>query len=128
MKPILQGRLMVFQHGGRWNFGITSTLQPKLHIIFDVHLIDQFWRLGGIADKPHDMIEKAHQPWKWEKERVWGVKNFQMQQKCHLRAVRKQGHYKIRLKMEEVANKRRQVFHSSTPSKRAQNKATTIRE
>jgi hypothetical protein len=39
----------------------------------------------------------------------------------------KRGHYKIKVKMEEVANKRRGVFRSDTPSQRAQNKATTIR-
>jgi hypothetical protein len=74
------------------------------------------------------MIEKAHQPWKREKKRTLGVKNCVRQQKCQLRIVRKRCHYKIRLKMEEVANKRRQVFRSNTSSTRAENKATTVQE
>ena len=56
-----------------------STDQPKWHLVFDGHLVDQVRIFWGLADKLDDVIEKAHQPWKREKERTWNIKNFKMQ-------------------------------------------------
>jgi hypothetical protein len=38
-----------------------STLQPKWHLTFDGHLMDQYSRYGGLADKSDESIEKGHQ-------------------------------------------------------------------
>jgi hypothetical protein len=35
-----------------------STLQPKWHLTFDGHLLQQFTKYGGIADKSDETIEK----------------------------------------------------------------------
>ncbi len=40
-----------------------STDQPKWHLLFDGHLVDQVCMFCGLTDKLDDMIEKAHQPW-----------------------------------------------------------------
>jgi hypothetical protein len=48
-----------------------STDQPKWHLLFDGHLVDQVRMFWGLADKLDDVIEKAHQPWKREKERTF---------------------------------------------------------
>jgi hypothetical protein len=93
-----------------WRQCRLTTLQPKWHLIFDGHLLEQVCRFGGLADKIDDFIEKAHQPWKREKERTWGVKNFKQQQVCQLMAVRKRTHYKIDAKIEENARKRKRNF------------------
>jgi hypothetical protein len=38
-----------------------STLQPKWHLTFDGHLMEQFKQHGGLADKSDETIEKGHQ-------------------------------------------------------------------
>jgi hypothetical protein len=76
-----------------------STDQPKWHLLFDGHLVDQVRMFWGLADKLNDVIEKAHQPWKRE-EHTWNIKHFRMQQKQQLRAVRKRNHHKIRAELE----------------------------
>jgi hypothetical protein len=91
-----------------------TTLQPKWHLIFDGHLIDQVRREGGLADKNDDAIEKAHQPWKREKERTWNIQNFEEQQRSQLKSVRKRNHYKINGRMAEVSNKRKRLFKSNS--------------
>ena len=65
-----------------------GTLQPKWHVIFDGHLVQQVKLHRGLADKTDDVIELAHQPWKREKERMWNIKNFEMQQKRQLKAAK----------------------------------------
>jgi hypothetical protein len=74
-----------------------STDQPKWHLLFDGHLVDQVHMFWGLADKLDDVIEKACQPWKKEKEQTWNIKNFQKQ---HLAAVQKRKHFKIRAELE----------------------------
>ena len=44
-----------------------STNQPKWHLLFEGHLVDQVHLFWGLADKLDDVIEKAHQPWKRKK-------------------------------------------------------------
>ena len=74
-----------------------------------------FW---GLADKLDDVIEKAHQPWKREKERTWNIKNFKMQQKQQLAAVRKQNHYKIQAELEITCQLRTRTFKNESERKR----------
>jgi hypothetical protein len=78
-----------------WVVSGWSTNQPKWHLLFDGHLVDQVRLFWGLVDKLDDVIEKAHQPWKREKEQTWNIKNFKMQQNQQLAAVRKRNHFKI---------------------------------
>jgi hypothetical protein len=104
------------------------TLQPKWHIVF-FHLVEQVRKHRGIADKNDDMIEKAHQPWKREKERTWNVKNFEQQQKCQLKNIRKRSHYKIQSTLKQFTIKRRRTFKSQqNPTTKKEVKEGLMRE
>jgi hypothetical protein len=106
-----------------------STDQPKWHLLFDGHLVDQVRQFWGLADKLDDVIEKAHQPWKREKERTWNIKNFRMQQKQQLAAVRKRNHFKIRAELEITRQLRKRTFKNGKERKRkAEAKVEGIRE
>jgi hypothetical protein len=61
---------------------------PKAHLMFDGHLLAQFIKHGGLADKTEDPIEFDHQEWKKEKDRTRSVKAFKLQQKCHWKVRR----------------------------------------
>jgi hypothetical protein len=50
-----------------------STLQPKWHLTFDGHLLEQFKKFGGLADKSDETIEKGHQTFKHLRERFRGL-------------------------------------------------------
>ena len=103
-----------------WTRCRITTLQPKWHVTFVGHLFHQVKQHQGLADKNDDIIEKAHQPWKREKERTWNIKNFQLQQRCQLKSVRKRSHYKVCTKMAELEIKRRRRY-----SNEMQNPTTT---
>ena len=94
------------------DLGLT-TYQPKWHLVFDGHLLEQVKRFGGLGDKCDDMIEKAHQPWKREKERTWGVQNFKNRQQCQLNAVRRRNHHLIETKIAENEKKRERNFKTN---------------
>ena len=87
-----------------------AMLQTKWHLIFDGHLLHQVRTCGGLADKTDDFIEKAHQPWKREKERTWGMKNFQQQQLCQLESVRMTNHCLVHGKIEQNWQKRKRKW------------------
>jgi hypothetical protein len=75
--------------------GRLSTLQPKWHLTFDGHLLHCVDVYGGLADKSDEAIEKGHQEWKQLQERFCRIRNFEQQQKCMMRAWRRQHHYSI---------------------------------
>jgi hypothetical protein len=111
-----------------WHICGLPTLQPKWHIVF-FHLVEQVRMHHGIADKNDDMIEKAHQPWKREKERTWNVKNFRQQKNCQLKAIRKRSHFKIQSTLKRFACKRRRTFKSDqNPTTKKEVKAGLMRE
>ena len=93
------------------------------------HLIDQVTTHHGLADKNDDMIEKAHQPWKREKERTWNIKCFKDRQRAQLKSMRKRYHYKIAASIEKVNRKRRRVYknRSSNPVARSAMSSRTKR-
>ena len=101
-----------------------GTLQPKWHAIFSGHLIDQVRSFKGIADKTDDMIEKAHQPWKREKERTWNIKRFESQQRCQLKAIRKRTHHMISSKLSEFSIKKQRVFSNKDSNPNTKSAAT----
>jgi hypothetical protein len=79
----------------RWLELRLLTLQPKWHLIFDGHLLHCVDVCGGLADKSDEAIEKGHQEWKRLQERFCQIRNFEQQQKCTVRAWRRQQHYSI---------------------------------
>ena len=79
----------------RWLELGLSTLHPKWHLTFDGHLLHCVDACGGLADKSDEAIEKGHQEWKRLQERFCRIRNFEQQQKCIVRAWRRQQHYSI---------------------------------
>ena len=63
-----------------------TTLQPKWHLTFDGHLLDQVTHMHGIADKGEDPIEKAHQDWRVMYERFCRIPSFERGERCIRRA------------------------------------------
>jgi hypothetical protein len=59
-----------------------STLQPKWHLTFDGHLLQQFTKYGGIADKSDETIEKGHQTLKALRDRFRGISSYEQRETC----------------------------------------------
>jgi hypothetical protein len=74
-----------------------------------------FWR---VTEKLDNVIKKAHQPWKREKEQTWNIKNFKMQQKQQLAAVRKRDHFKIRAELKITRQLCKRAFKNDKEHKR----------
>jgi hypothetical protein len=66
-----------------------STLQPKWHLTFDGHLLDQFTKYGGLADKSDETIEKGHQTLKALRERFRGISSYEVRENCIRRELRR---------------------------------------
>jgi hypothetical protein len=66
-----------------------STLQPKWHLTFDGHLLHQFNKYGGLADKSDETIEKGHQTLKLLRDRFRGVNSYEMKEACIRRELRR---------------------------------------
>jgi hypothetical protein len=91
-----------------------------------VEQVRLFW---GLTDKLDNVIEKAHQPWKREKEQTWNIKHFKIQQKQQLAAVRKQNHYKIQAELEITYQLHKRTFKNDKECKRkAEMKVEGIQE
>jgi hypothetical protein len=88
---------------------------PKCHLVFDGHLLHQFRKYGGLADKNEDVIEFDHQIWKREKERTRTVKNFKTQQRCQVKKMRRTQHHKVRFVVEKF---RRERKRETTPAEK----------
>jgi hypothetical protein len=66
-----------------------STLQPKWHLTFDGHLLEQFNRYGGLADKSDETIEKWHQTLKTLRDRFRGITSYEQKETCIRRELRR---------------------------------------
>jgi hypothetical protein len=66
-----------------------STLQPKWHLTFDGHLLDQFTKVGGLADKSDKTIEKGHQTLKALGNRFSGISTYEQRETCIRRELRR---------------------------------------
>jgi hypothetical protein len=66
-----------------------STLQPKWHLTFDGHLLDQYRRYQGLADKSDESIEKEHQTLKTLRERFRGIPSYSQREACIRRELRR---------------------------------------
>jgi hypothetical protein len=93
----------------RWLELGLSTLLPKWHLTFDGHLLHCVTSCGGLADKSDEAIEKGHQEWKRLQDRFCRIRNFLQQQKCIIRAWRRQQHYSIVATVAEFESKKAQA-------------------
>ena len=66
-----------------------STLQPKWHLTFDGHLLDQFKKYKGLADKSDETIEKGHQTLKALRNRFNGISSYEQRETCIRRELRR---------------------------------------
>jgi hypothetical protein len=66
-----------------------STLQPKWHLTFDGHLLEQFNKFAGLADKSDETIEKGHQTLKNLRERFRGISSYEQREVCIRRELRR---------------------------------------
>lgn len=66
-----------------------ETLQPKWHMTFDGHLLEQAQRHGRLADKADDTIELQHQTLQKPRDRCWGITSFQRRETCIRRELRR---------------------------------------
>jgi len=66
-----------------------GTLQPKWHLTFDGHLVDQVRKHGGLADKADDTIEFQHQTLMKLRDRYRSVRSFRTKETCTRRELRR---------------------------------------
>ena len=110
----------------RWSELGLSTLQPKWHLAFDGHLLHCVASCGGLADKSDEAIEKGHQEWKRLHDRFCRMRNFQQQQKCIVRAWRRQQHHSIVAAVAKFESKRPK--HSTTTDRKKKAEARVADE
>jgi hypothetical protein len=107
-EEVLQLEKVVLDAKTLWTeCGFNITGNPKCHLIFDGHLVYQFRKYGGLADKNEDWIESDHQVWKREKERTRTVKNFRIQQRCQVKKMRRTQHFKVRFIIERFQREKK---------------------
>ena len=73
-----------------WNQLDLGTLQPKWHMTFDGHLLNQVITCGGLADKSDESIELQHQTLMKLRDRCRSVTSYQKRQNCMRRELRRQ--------------------------------------
>jgi hypothetical protein len=74
-ESLKEGKALWFRMG-------LSTLQPKWHLTFDGHLLDQFTKYGGLADKLDESIEKGHQTLKALRHCFRGIPTYKQRETC----------------------------------------------
>ena len=104
----------------RWlDLGI-STLQPKWHLTFDGHLVDQVRKFHGLADKGDDPIEKGHQTWKIFYERFCRIVSFSKREKCIRKAWKRSRHPGIQNEIKLFDERRKKQSENSVRKRKAQ--------
>jgi hypothetical protein len=68
-----------------------------------------------LADENEDVTEFDHQIWKQEKERTRTVKNFESQQRCQAKKMRRTQRCKVRFVIERL---RRERKREKTPAEK----------
>jgi hypothetical protein len=76
------------------------TLQPKWHLTFDVHLLEQFKKLGGLADKSDETIEKGHQTLMQLREHFRGITSYEQRETCIRRELRRSRYTEIQAQID----------------------------
>jgi hypothetical protein len=92
-----------------------STLQPKWHLTFDGHLLEQFKQFQGLADKSDESIEKGHQTLKLLRDRFRGISSYEQKETCIRRELRRGRSPEI----QQHIDKYEALIKQSTSTKRA---------
>jgi len=91
-----------------WNAIDIGTLQPKWHMTFDGHLVDQVIKHGGLADKADDTIEFQHQMLMRLRDRYRSVTSYQRKETCIRKELRRRKSPEIQSHIDNYeASKRR---------------------
>jgi len=90
-----------------WGVMGMTTLQPKWHMVFDGHLLQQVIRYGGLADKSDDTIELQHQVRMRLRDRHRSVTSHERRETCIRRELRRRKSPEINQQIEvyETAKK-----------------------
>lgn len=67
-----------------------GTRQPKWHLTFDGHLLQQVIKYGGLADKSDDTIEFQHQLLMKLRDRYRSITSYQRKETCIRKELRRQ--------------------------------------
>ena len=78
-----------------------GTLQPKWHMTFDRHLLEQARKHGGLADKADDTIELQHQMLMKLRDRYRGMTSYQRRETCIRRELRRRKSPEIQAQIEK---------------------------
>jgi hypothetical protein len=73
----------------------SSARQPKRHLTFDGHLLRQFKKYRGLADKSDETIEKDHQVLTQSRDRFRGISSYEMRETCIRRELRRSRSHEI---------------------------------
>jgi hypothetical protein len=105
---VLQLEKVILDAKALWiECGFNVKGNPKCHLIFDGHLLHQPRKCGGLADENEDVMEFDHQIWKQEKERTRTVKNFETQQRCQAKKMRRTQRCQVRFIIERFRRERK---------------------
>jgi hypothetical protein len=92
-----------------------STLQPKWHLTFDGHLLEQYRKYEGLADKSDESIEKEHQTLKTLRDQFRGISCYEQRETCIRRELRRFRSPEIRQHVDQF----NESIKQSTGTKRA---------
>jgi hypothetical protein len=97
--------------------GLNIALNPKAHLLFDGHLIEQMRRHGGIADKADDVIERGHQVHRRHEKRTYGIRNYAQQQANQQRTVYREASAIVQRGIAEIEKKRKRPMNNEAVKK-----------
>jgi len=95
-----------------------KTLQPKWHLTFDGHLVEQVIKHGGLADKADDTIEFQHQMLMKLRDRHRSVTSCQRRENCIRKELRRTKSPEIQRHIDRCEKDRKRT--NKAASKRTQ--------
>ena len=104
-----------------------STLQPKWHMVFDGHLLQQVITYGGLADKSDDTIELQHQVRMRLRDRYRSVTSYERRETCIRRELRRRKSPEINHQIDSYEAAKR-LKSTSKRQEEANNRHTELRE
>jgi hypothetical protein len=111
-----------------WIDADLGTGQPKWHLSFDGHLLNQSRKYGGLADKSDATVEKGHQIWKEYQGRFTRMANFEQQQNSIRRAWRRSRHPRVEQAVQDFKKSRKRQKSDSERKRKADDKLRAKKE
>ena len=94
--------------------GLNIAQNPKAHLLFDGHLIEQVRLYGGLADKADDEIERAHQIHGKLDKLTCNLKNYERRNDNQQRAVYRRANPVVNKQLNWIGDQRKRNFKDST--------------